>query len=560
MPSRSSGTATTTPRSGCARFTGPFILRRLKTDNSIITDLPEKLEMDVVCNLTAEQAALYQAVVDDMMEKIDNSEGIERRGLVLATMTKLKQVCNHPAHFLRDGSRLAGRSGKLERLDEIIAEVLDAGEKALLFTQYAEFGNLLRGHLTGRFGREVLFLHGGVPKAGRDEMVSRFQSDDTWSPPLFVLSLKAGGTGLTLTAANHVIHVDRWWNPAVEDQATDRAFRIGQRRSVQVRKFVCAGTVEEKIAAMISAKRGLAAKIVGTGEQWLTELSTRAARGPVAAGVRGGGGVMAGRFGDGQQRYPPSKPREVEGGLKARTARGSIGSSWWSRRFLDVLESFAMGSRLTRGRTYARKGQVISLDVTPGEVRSSVQGSRARPYQVVIKQKPFGELVWAKAEIALSEQALPAAKLLAGEVPPELEDIFSAAGAPLFPTRAGDLDQRCSCPDWEVPCKHLAATFYLLAEAFDDDPFLILLWRGRDRDRLLGRLRELRDDHAEESDEAVPAAAGSSLALAGLTQPDLAAGALLAASGSVACLAGHPRRRPGPAAAAASDAGHDPRR
>ena len=256
------------------RFTGPFILRRLKTDTSIITDLPAKLEMDVVCNLTAEQAALYQAVVDDMMEKIDNSEGIERRGLVLATMTKLKQVCNHPAHFLRDGSRLAGRSGKLERLDEIIAEVLDAGEKALLFTQYAEFGNLLRGHLTGRFGREVLFLHGGVPKAGRDEMVSRFQSDDTWSPPLFVLSLKAGGTGLTLTAANHVIHVDRWWNPAVEDQATDRAFRIGQRRSVQVRKFVCAGTVEEKIAAMISAKRGLAAKIVGTGEQWLTELST----------------------------------------------------------------------------------------------------------------------------------------------------------------------------------------------------------------------------------------------------------------------------------------------
>ena len=177
-----------------------------------------------------------------------------------------------------------------------------------------------------------------------------------------------------------------------------------------------------------------------------------------------------------------------------------------------------MGSRLTRGRTYARKGQVISLDVTPGEVRSSVQGSRARPYQVVIKQKPFGELVWAKAEIALSEQALPAAKLLAGEVPPELEDIFSAAGAPLFPTRAGDLDQRCSCPDWEVPCKHLAATFYLLAEAFDDDPFLILLWRGRDRDRLLGRLRELRDDHADLVDRgAAPrVVSGAALALAGL--------------------------------------------
>jgi SNF2-related domain/SNF2 Helicase protein/Helicase conserved C-terminal domain len=259
------------------RFTGPFILRRVKTDRSIIADLPDKLEMDVVCNLTAEQAALYQAVVDDMLARIEATDGIERRGLVLATMTKLKQVCNHPAHFLRDGSRLAGRSGKLDCLDEILGEVLAVGEKALLFTQYAEFGAMLRAHLAGRFGREVLFLHGGVPKAERDAMVARFQSspaNDPASPPLFVLSLKAGGTGLTLTAANHVVHVDRWWNPAVEDQATDRAFRIGQWRSVQVRKFVCAGTIEEKIAAMIRDKRGLAARIVGTGEQWLTELST----------------------------------------------------------------------------------------------------------------------------------------------------------------------------------------------------------------------------------------------------------------------------------------------
>ena len=256
------------------RFTGPFVLRRLKTDRSIITDLPEKLEMEVLTNLTAEQASLYQAVVDDMLAKIDAADGIERRGLVLATMTKLKQVCNHPAHFLRDGSPLAGRSGKLERLDEILAEVLQAGERALLFTQYAEFGAMLRGHLAGRFGREVLYLHGGVAKSAREAMVTRFQSDEAWAPPLFVLSLKAGGTGLTLTAANHVVHVDRWWNPAVEDQATDRAFRIGQRRAVQVRKLVSAGTVEEKIAAMINQKRGLAAKIVGTGESWLTELST----------------------------------------------------------------------------------------------------------------------------------------------------------------------------------------------------------------------------------------------------------------------------------------------
>jgi non-specific serine/threonine protein kinase len=258
------------------RITGPFVLRRVKTDKSIISDLPDKLEMDVLCNLTAEQASLYQAVVDDMMIKIEQSDGIERRGLVLATMTKLKQVCNHPAQLLHDDSKLAGRSGKLARLEEILEEVLAAGEKALLFTQFASFGGMLRAHLGARFGREVLFLHGGVSAEERSAMVDRFQSDS--GPSLFVLSLKAGGTGLTLTAANHVVHVDRWWNPAVEDQATDRAFRIGQTRSVQVRKFVCAGTMEEKVAEMIAEKRGLAAKIVGTGEAWLTEMSTSALR------------------------------------------------------------------------------------------------------------------------------------------------------------------------------------------------------------------------------------------------------------------------------------------
>jgi SNF2-related domain/SNF2 Helicase protein/Helicase conserved C-terminal domain len=263
-------------------LTRPFVLRRLKTDRSVIADLPDKLEMEVVCTLTREQAALYQAVVDDMLRKVEESEGIERRGLVLATMTKLKQVCNHPAQLLRDASPLPGRSGKLERVEAIVEEVLAAGERALLFTQFAEFGGMLRSHLTQRFGREVLFLHGGVPKKERDAMVARFQGGldgrDGGAPALFVLSLKAGGTGLTLTAANHVLHVDRWWNPAVEDQATDRAFRIGQTRNVQVRKLVCAGTVEERISAMIAEKRGLAARIVGTGETWLMELSTEQLR------------------------------------------------------------------------------------------------------------------------------------------------------------------------------------------------------------------------------------------------------------------------------------------
>jgi superfamily II DNA or RNA helicase len=259
------------------KLTSPFCLRRLKTDKTIISDLPDKQEMKVWCNLTAEQASLYQATVDDMLSRIEAAEAesgaqsISRRGLVLATMAKLKQVCNHPAHLLGDGSRLPGRSGKLARLEEICDEIVAEGDKALCFTQYAEFGTMLRPHLAARLGCPVLFLHGGTSKKQRDAMVAEFGSLD--EPALFLLSLKAGGTGLNLTAASHVIHVDRWWNPAVEDQATDRAFRIGQRKNVQVRKFVCVGTVEERVDAMIEQKKALAEKVVGTGESWLTELS-----------------------------------------------------------------------------------------------------------------------------------------------------------------------------------------------------------------------------------------------------------------------------------------------
>ncbi|MFB4316948.1 DEAD/DEAH box helicase [Actinomadura sp. 21ATH] len=253
------------------RATQPFILRRLKTDRSIISDLPEKQEIKVYCNLTPEQASLYQATLDDMLAQISESDEKQRRGLVLATMAKLKQVCNHPAHLLKDGSRLPGRSGKLERLEEICAEVLEQGEKALVFTQYAEFGSMLQPYLAARLERPVLWLHGGTSKDQRDELVRGFQEDA--EPSIFLLSLKAAGTGLTLTAANHVVHVDRWWNPAVEDQATDRAFRIGQTRNVQVRKFICVGTMEERVDEMIERKKALAESIVGTGEDWLTELS-----------------------------------------------------------------------------------------------------------------------------------------------------------------------------------------------------------------------------------------------------------------------------------------------
>ncbi len=254
------------------RITGPFMLRRLKTDRTIIADLPEKLEMKEFCVLTREQASLYQAVVDDMLARIDEAEGIERRGLVLATMMKLKQVCNHPAHFLGDGSSLAGRSGKLTRLVDVLGEAMSEGDRSLVFTQFTEMGGMLERHLRHRLGCEVLWLHGGVTKRKRDEMVEQFQNGD--GPPVFLLSLKAGGTGLNLTAATQVVHFDRWWNPAVEDQATDRAYRIGQKHNVQVRKFVCGGTLEERIDAMIEAKRALAERIVGTGEGWLTEMST----------------------------------------------------------------------------------------------------------------------------------------------------------------------------------------------------------------------------------------------------------------------------------------------
>jgi SNF2 family DNA or RNA helicase len=256
--------------------TRPYVLRRLKTDPAIITDLPDKIEIKQYCQLTTEQASLYRSVVDDMLEKIENTEGIERRGNVLAAMAKLKQVCDHPAVLLHDRSGVGRRSGKVIRLEELIEEILAEGDKVLCFTQYTEFAEMLLPHLATRFGTGVAYLHGGTPRARRDELVTRFQS--AGGPPVFLLSLRAGGTGLNLTAARHVIHLDRWWNPAVENQATDRAFRIGQTCNVQVRKFICTGTLEEKIDEMIEEKKALAELAVSDGEGWLTELSTHELR------------------------------------------------------------------------------------------------------------------------------------------------------------------------------------------------------------------------------------------------------------------------------------------
>ncbi|MBE1495627.1 SNF2 family DNA or RNA helicase [Amycolatopsis lexingtonensis] len=264
------------------RLTQPYLLRRVKTDPVIVPELPEKIEIRQEYRLTREQGTLYRAIVDEMMKKIENSQGIKRRGNVLAAITKLKQVCNHPAHLLHDGSPIGRRSGKVSRLEEILAEILASGDRVLCFTQYTEFGHLLVPHLTDRLGTEVAFLHGSLAKGARDAIVERFQAGD--GPRILLLSLKAGGSGLTLTAANQVLHLDRWWNPAVENQATDRAFRIGQGRRVQVRKFLCPGTIEERIDTLITKKRALAGMVVGEGESWLTELSTDALRGLLALG------------------------------------------------------------------------------------------------------------------------------------------------------------------------------------------------------------------------------------------------------------------------------------
>ncbi len=267
------------------RMIQPFVLRRLKTDATVIDDLPDCVQTKEFANLTSEQAGIYEQVVNKMMNEVEQSDGIQRRGLVLSTLVKLKQVCNHPGHYAQAGHRdgvvvtesstpglQSARSGKSSRLMTLLEEVLATGEKALVFTQFREMGRLLTAMIQHDLDCDTLFLHGGTPPKRRQQFIDRFQADDG-NVPVFILSLKAGGVGLNLTAANHVFHYDRWWNPAVENQATDRAFRIGQKKTVHVHKFVCTGTLEERIDQMIEQKMELAENIVGSGEKWISELS-----------------------------------------------------------------------------------------------------------------------------------------------------------------------------------------------------------------------------------------------------------------------------------------------
>ena len=250
----------------------PYLLRRLKTDPAVAPELPPKTEMTTECGLTREQAALYQRTVEDLAKALESADGMARRGIVLSSLLRLKQICNHPSHWLADGGWEVPRSGKLLRLAELVEPIARRQEKVLVFSQFREAVEPVAATLGQLFGRPGLALHGGTAIAHRQELVNRFQSDDTL--PFVVLSLKAGGTGLNLTAATHVIHFDRWWNPAVEEQATDRAFRIGQRHPVFVHKLVCRGTVEEKVAALLAQKRALASELLSGGDEVrLTELS-----------------------------------------------------------------------------------------------------------------------------------------------------------------------------------------------------------------------------------------------------------------------------------------------
>ena len=251
---------------------GPYILRRLKTDPTIIADLPEKTEMPRYCTLTQQQVRLYEKTVRALQQALETADGIARRGLVLQTLMRLKQICNHPSQLSGDGDYNPDHSGKFKRLADICEELAQRQEKVLIFTQFREIIAPLADHLSSIFGRDGVVLHGGTGVKQRKGIVARFQEED--GPPFFILSLKAGGTGLNLTAAAHVIHFDRWWNPAVENQATDRVFRIGQKRNVLVHKFITRGTVEERIDYMIAEKQKLADELLTGGREVnLTELS-----------------------------------------------------------------------------------------------------------------------------------------------------------------------------------------------------------------------------------------------------------------------------------------------
>ena len=477
------------------RLTAPFILRRLKTDKNVIDDLPDKIEAKVFCTLTKEQASLYEAVVRDAAEALDSTDGIQRKGVVLATLSKLKQVCNHPAHFLGDNSAVAGRSGKLARLTEMVEEILATGDRALIFSQFTEMGEILRRYLQDSFGREVLFLHGGVSKKLRDRMVERFQAEGGRSVTVRVVSQSRGYRSepdprRPCLSLRPVVEPRRG-KPGNGSCPPDRSEEQGAGPQVRLRRDTRRThrrndrKQEGNLGKCDRCGGELADRVVYRGTQ-ATFLTRQKCDGRIndeePASCHGGTTDM-------MVFFPPfRRPREAKGGIKAQSRRGDFGESWWAKRWIGKLESFNIGARLGRGRSYARSGQVLSITIEKGLVEAKVQGSRSRPYGVVIKVKPLSEADWRNLLEELSSQAFFAAKLLAGEMPREIEDVFKQAGLSLFPEKSGDLQTDCSCPDWSNPCKHIAAVYYLLGEEFDRNPFLIFKMRGLDREELLDGL------------------------------------------------------------------------
>jgi SNF2 family DNA or RNA helicase len=252
-------------------ISAPFIMRRQKTDSEIIDDLPEKMELDEYTSLKEKQAALYQKIIDETRDKLQTSSDIDRKGQIFKLLNSLKQVCNHPAQYLHEDSADFSESGKTELLIELLDKIMARHEKALIFTQYVQMGDLLVDILEENYGFTPLFLHGGLTRKKRDKLIDKFQNNS--KPKIFILSLRAGGVGLNLTSANHVIHYDLWWNPAVESQATDRAFRIGQEKDVTSYRLITEGTFEERINDILTRKKKLADMTVRNGEKWITELS-----------------------------------------------------------------------------------------------------------------------------------------------------------------------------------------------------------------------------------------------------------------------------------------------
>ena len=469
------------------RLTQPFILRRLKTDRAIITDLPEKMEMKVFCTLTKEQASLYEAVVKEALRGLDKSEGIQRKGVILATLSKLKQVCNHPAQFLGDNSPIPDRSGKLARLTEMAEEILAVGDRALVFSQFAEMGEILKRHLQETFGKEVLFLHGGIPKAKRDRMIERFQTEedgpsdfrsfpqgrrnrvepDPRQPCLSLRPLVEPGRGKPghgprlphrpdQERPGPQVHLRR--DPGRKDRRNDRTEKGDCREGHRNGRRLAHGALHGRAQRSLRPEKRSDRRI----EPW----------------------DRWGYFG----YFKPSRPRAVKGGIRAQSKGGKFGESWWAKRWISVLESFNIGARLGRGRSYARSGQVLSIETDKGRVRAKVQGSRPKPYEVAIQVKALSSADWQKVVRELSKQALFTAKLLAGEMPQDIEKVFKDARLSVFPEKLKDLKTECSCPDWSNPCKHIAAVYYLLGEEFDRDPFLIFKLRGMSRDEFLALL------------------------------------------------------------------------